>query len=70
VARGATARGALALRRQNKVGESKCVSCAWAKPAKPHIIEVCESGAKAMAWELTDKRVTPEFFAAHTGANW
>jgi hypothetical protein len=30
----------LALRRQNKVGEFKCVSCAWAKPAKPHIIEV------------------------------
>ena len=62
----APARGALALRRQNKVGEFKCVSCAWAKPAKPHVIEVCENGAKATAWELTAKRVTPEFFAVHT----
>jgi molybdopterin-dependent oxidoreductase alpha subunit len=44
----------------------QCVSCAWAKPAKPHVIEVYENGAKATAWELTAKRVTPEFFAAHT----
>jgi hypothetical protein len=63
---GAPVRGGLALRRQNKVGEFKCVSCAWAKPAKPHVIEVCENGAKGTAWELTAKRVTPEFFAAHT----
>jgi molybdopterin-dependent oxidoreductase alpha subunit len=43
-----------------------CVSCAWAKPAKPHPLEFCENGAKATAWEITDRRTTPEFFAKHT----
>ena len=28
--------------------------------------EFCENGAKAVAWEATAKRVTPEFFADHT----
>jgi molybdopterin-dependent oxidoreductase alpha subunit len=42
------------------------VSCAWAKPAHPHPFEFCENGAKATAWELTNRRATPEFFAAHT----
>jgi len=27
--------------------------------------EFCENGAKAVAWEATAKRTTPEFFAAH-----
>ena len=26
----------------------------------------CENGAKALAWEATERRVTPEFFASHT----
>ena len=55
-----------ALRKQNKPGGFACVSCAWAKPAKPHLAEFCENGAKATAWELTDKRADPDFFAAHT----
>jgi molybdopterin-dependent oxidoreductase alpha subunit len=55
-----------ALRRQNKPGGFACVSCAWAKPAKPHFAEFCENGAKATAWELTDKRLGPDFFATHT----
>nr|WP_145547080.1 FdhF/YdeP family oxidoreductase [Variovorax boronicumulans] len=55
-----------ALRRQNKPGGFSCVGCAWAKPAKPHLAEFCENGAKATAWELTDKRLGPDFFAAHT----
>lgn len=55
-----------ALRQQNKPGGFACVSCAWAKPAKPHLAEFCENGAKATAWELTDKRAAPAFFAAHT----
>ncbi len=55
-----------ALRKQNKPGGFACVSCAWAKPAKPHLAEFCENGAKATAWELTDKRATPAFFAEHT----
>src|SRR3979490_2612858 len=28
--------------------------------------EFCENGAKAVSWEATAKRTTPEFFAAHT----
>ncbi len=46
-----------------------CVSCAWAKPADPRIFEFCENGAKATTWEITHKRVTPEFFAEHTVAD-
>ncbi|CAN5301299.1 FdhF/YdeP family oxidoreductase [soil metagenome] len=55
-----------ALRVQNKPDGFMCTSCAWAKPAKPHAAEFCENGAKATAWELTSKRMTPAFFAAHT----
>jgi molybdopterin-dependent oxidoreductase alpha subunit len=58
--------GSRALLHQNKPNGFACVSCAWAKPAKPHPFEFCENGAKATAWELTAKRVTPEFFGAHT----
>ena len=54
------------LRRQNKPGGFMCVSCAWAKPAKPHVFEFCENGAKATLWEQTSRRATPEFFAEHT----
>ncbi|WP_262296542.1 FdhF/YdeP family oxidoreductase [Microvirga sesbaniae] len=54
------------LLKQNKPDGYACVSCAWAKPAEPRTFEYCENGAKATAWELTTKRVTPEFFAEHT----
>jgi molybdopterin-dependent oxidoreductase alpha subunit len=56
------------LLKQNKPDGYACVSCAWAKPADPHPFEYCENGAKATAWELTTKRITPEFFAKHTVA--
>ncbi|MGH6982059.1 MAG: molybdopterin-dependent oxidoreductase, partial [Stellaceae bacterium] len=58
--------GSEVLWRQNKPGGYMCVSCSWAKPAHPHPFEFCENGAKATAWEITDKKVTAEFFAAHT----
>ncbi|WP_375420072.1 FdhF/YdeP family oxidoreductase [uncultured Sphingomonas sp.] len=54
------------LTRQNKPDGFACVSCAWAKPADHHPAEFCEEGAKATAWELTTRRTTPDFFAAHT----
>ena len=54
------------LARQNKAGGHMCTSCAWGKPAHPHIFEFCENGAKATLWELTRDRCTPEFFAQHT----
>ncbi|MDB5519509.1 MAG: Oxidoreductase alpha (molybdopterin) subunit, partial [Tardiphaga sp.] len=36
------------------------------KPADPRVVEFCENGAKATTWEITSKRVTPEFFDRHT----
>lgn len=58
----ATAR---AIFRQNKPGGFACVSCAWTKPAKPLPLEICESGGKATAWELTGRHVPLSFFAHH-----
>jgi molybdopterin-dependent oxidoreductase alpha subunit len=55
-----------ALLRQNKPDGFACVSCAWAKPADPHVFEFCENGAKATTWEITSRRVDDEFFASHT----
>ncbi|KQS83985.1 FdhF/YdeP family oxidoreductase [Rhizobium sp. Leaf383] len=61
-----TATGSALLRKQNKAAGYMCVSCAWAKPAKPHPLEFCENGAKATAWEITRRRAGPDFFHAHT----
>ncbi len=58
--------GSAMLLKQNKPDGFMCVSCAWAKPAKPLAFEYCENGAKATAWEQTRRRATPDFFAAHT----
>jgi molybdopterin-dependent oxidoreductase alpha subunit len=55
-----------AILKQNKHDGFTCVSCSWAKPLHPHPVEACENGIKATAWELTSKRTTPDFFAAHT----
>ncbi|MEX3843701.1 FdhF/YdeP family oxidoreductase [Paraburkholderia sp. BR10882] len=51
---------------QNKPEGFMCVSCSWAKPARPHAFEFCESGAKATAWDTTPKRADRKFFAAHS----
>ena len=59
-------KGSRVLLNQNKTGGFMCVSCAWAKPADPRVFEFCENGAKATTWEITHKRVTPEFFATRT----
>ncbi|WP_419899291.1 FdhF/YdeP family oxidoreductase [Roseomonas sp. USHLN139] len=56
----------LLLTQQNKHGGFACVSCAWAKPATPHLFEFCENGAKATAWDMSSGRIAAEFFARHT----
>jgi len=56
------------LARQNKPGGHMCTSCAWTKPAQPHLFEFCENGAKATIWDLTRDRCGPELFAARTVA--
>ena len=63
---GVLASAPLALTRHNKVDGYQCNSCAWVKPASPLPFEYCENGVKAVAWELTAHRCTPEFFAKHT----
>jgi molybdopterin-dependent oxidoreductase alpha subunit len=59
-------KGALTLWHQNKPGGYACVSCSYAKPENPRPFEFCENGAKATAWEITDSRCGPDFFARHT----
>ncbi|MDB5625057.1 MAG: Oxidoreductase alpha (Molybdopterin) subunit [Tardiphaga sp.] len=63
---GMAVKGVPLLAHQNKADGYMCVSCAWAKPAKPHPLEFCENGAKATAWEVTSKRADRAFFEAHT----
>lgn len=43
-----------------------CPGCAWPDPKHTSSFEFCENGAKAVTWESTAKRTTPEFFANHT----
>lgn len=54
------------LSRQNKPKGFMCTSCAWGKPAQPHLFEFCENGAKSTIWELTRDRCEPSFFEQHT----
>lgn len=56
-------RGLLAM---NQPTGFDCPGCAWPDPRHTSSFEFCENGAKAVAWEATSKRTTPEFFAAHT----
>ena len=54
------------LMRTNQPTGFDCPGCAW--PDKEHrsTFQFCENGAKAVTWEATSKRVTPEFFEQHT----
>ncbi|GAA4864324.1 FdhF/YdeP family oxidoreductase [Kitasatospora terrestris] len=53
------------LRKVNQPDGFDCPGCAWPEPGKTHTAEFCENGAKAVAEEATERRITPEFFAAH-----
>jgi hypothetical protein len=48
-------KGPLTLWQQNKLAGFACVSCSYAKPDHPKPFEFCENGAKATAWEITDR---------------
>lgn len=56
----------IVLLRTNQPTGFDCPGCAW--PDKEHrsTFQFCENGAKAVTWEATNKRVTPEFFDSHT----
>ncbi len=54
-----------ALLRLNQPDGVDCPGCAWPEPKNTSRFEFCENGVKAIAFETTGKRVTPEFFAKH-----
>jgi len=58
-------KGATTLLCMNQPEGFDCPGCAWPDPKHTSSFEFCENGAKAVAWEATAKRCTPEFFAAH-----
>ena len=45
-----------------------CPGCAWPDDQKGLKLDICENGIKHVTWEMTRKRTTPEFMAAHTVA--
>ena len=58
-----------ALRNINQKEGFNCQSCAWPSPDRERsFAEFCENGAKAVAYEGTKKRVTPEFFSRYSVA--
>jgi molybdopterin-dependent oxidoreductase alpha subunit len=59
-------RTALTLLKLNQRDGFDCPGCAWPESPERSHFEFCENGAKAVAEEATLRRVTPEFFAAHS----
>ncbi len=59
-------KGSRALHHMNQPDGFDCPGCAWPDPKHTSSFEFCENGAKAVAFELTSRRVNSDFFAAHT----
>jgi molybdopterin-dependent oxidoreductase alpha subunit len=54
----------------NQVEGFDCQSCAWPSPdGKRSFAEFCENGFKAVAYETTTERITPDFFRKHSVAD-
>ncbi|HEY4205382.1 MAG TPA: FdhF/YdeP family oxidoreductase [Puia sp.] len=68
---GGLARGLKALSKMNQKDGFDCPSCAWPDPddERSGIAEYCENGAKAVAEEITTKKLTPAFFAKNAIAD-
>ena len=60
--------GARTLLSANQPDGFDCPGCAWPDPKHTSSFEFCENGAKAVAWEATSKRATPEAVSARTVA--
>ena len=58
-------KGSVSLLSMNQPDGFDCPGCAWPDPQHTSSFEFCENGAKAVSFELTKRRVTREFFAAH-----
>ncbi|WP_010139315.1 FdhF/YdeP family oxidoreductase [Oceanicola sp. S124] len=63
---GAPVSNARTLLKLNQADGFDCPGCAWGDPEHGSSFEFCENGVKAVAWEATRARVTPEFFAKHS----
>jgi molybdopterin-dependent oxidoreductase alpha subunit len=59
-------KGMATLAHMNQPEGFDCPGCAWPDPKHTSSFEYCENGGKAVAWEATSKRCTPEFFARHS----
>lgn len=59
-------KGNATLFRMNQPGGFDCPGCAWPDPKNASVTEFCENGVKALTYETTSKRATPELFARHT----
>jgi molybdopterin-dependent oxidoreductase alpha subunit len=59
-------KGNKTLLRMNQPGGFDCPGCAWPEPRNASVTEFCENGVKALTYETTAKRATPELFARHT----
>ncbi|GAB4071104.1 FdhF/YdeP family oxidoreductase [Ancylobacter sonchi] len=73
LASGSALTGAKTLLKANQPDGFDCPGCAWGDPEHGSSFEFCENGVKAVAWESTERRATPAFFAAHTVSelqNW
>ncbi len=63
---GAPLAGARTMLKANQPDGFDCPGCAWGDPEHGSSFEFCENGVKAVAWEATEKRTSPDFFARYT----
>src|SRR6266852_860014 len=54
------------LKMNHENGGFDCPGCAWPDDRKGLRMDICENGIKHVTWEMTKKRTTRQFFAAHT----
>lgn len=54
------------LRMNHENGGFDCPGCAWPDDRKGLRLDICENGIKHSTWEMTDRRVDGDFFAAHS----
>lgn len=60
-------KGAAGMAKLNQMDGFDCPSCAWPDPDDERAsTEFCENGAKALASETTQRRVTPDFFRKYS----
>ncbi|MGE7955995.1 FdhF/YdeP family oxidoreductase [Pseudomonas sp. NPDC089530] len=64
-----TLKAPVTLMRTNQPDGFDCPGCAWPDKEHKSTFQFCENGAKAVTWEATNKRVTPDFFANHPVAS-